>query len=593
MKQGKSLICYSLLAGVVMAPGCADAAIRVGNLSRTNAAARQEVEELRYKSTPEYKAEQAELAAQQAAAAVPTTLPVRVANKDLAEKIIEGDQSVGVDMAHLEKCSQIYPNGEFEWASPTAGTQAGMSKRCTSIVEMRAQNAKGEQLVLARVNVAAGDSVQCNISAWPENEWPNGSWLQDADGFEFPADAEPTVEDVVNVMNQEQKQNAGIKIAAAAVIGGLGGNVAGKSAPGSDALLGTNKEKIGSTVIGAIGGAAIAAGNAFGGKVAGDMILSTGVNAAAGAVVGNITASGDYVLRVEKCIINNQETTCLWGTIDETEALDEGSIALVSIDNIRDFKICKSEIVNNLEKYKCENADLTDAVVTDYKNRKRVTNNKIAFTLEDMFKDKFAAITDSYQKCLKDDNTIVVDAISQWPGCEDGKKYVVLESAKKVSKRTPAMLVDFKDSPFGYKENDWTNKLKADYKGPGVVGRGANGVATSLNAACASQSNTQTNQDSPRKECVEYFTPSGMSAGAGGLIDMDNKARLKGTLTGAGVGGALGAFSAYQGAQSDIQERWASEVRAYKDSLQKVWCITGERFLSHYNDDVFIPAVSE
>ena len=55
----------------------------------------------------------------------------------------------------------------------------------------------------------------------------------------------------------------------------------------------------------------------------------------------------------------------------------------------------------------------------------------------------------------------------------------------------------------------------------------------------------------------------------GGIIDLGNKARLKATLTGAGIGGAMGAFVGYQGAQSDIETRWLSEVRAYKDSLQK------------------------
>ena len=77
------------------------------------------------------------------------------------------------------------------------------------------------------------------------------------------------------------------------------------------------------------------------------------------------------------------------------------------------------------------------------------------------------------------------------------------------------------------------------------------------------------------------------------MIDMDSKARLKGTLTGAGVGGAMGAFTAYQGAQSEIEQRWVSEVRAYKDSLQKVVCMTGNRFLSQYNDPVSIPPLSE
>ena len=79
----------------------------------------------------------------------------------------------------------------------------------------------------------------------------------------------------------------------------------------------------------------------------------------------------------------------------------------------------------------------------------------------------------------------------------------------------------------------------------------------------------------------------------GGIIDLGNKARLKSTLVGAGAGGALGAFSGYQGAQDDIEKRWVAAVREYKDSLQKVYCVTGSRFLGYYNDQVVIPVMSE
>ena len=75
----------------------------------------------------------------------------------------------------------------------------------------------------------------------------------------------------------------------------------------------------------------------------------------------------------------------------------------------------------------------------------------------------------------------------------------------------------------------------------------------------------------------------------GSLIDFGNKARLKTTLISAGVGGALGGLSGYQGAQLDIQNRWVAAVREYEDSLTKVYCATGTRYLSEYNDTVVIP----
>ena len=91
---------------------------------------------------------------------------------------------------------------------------------------------------------------------------------------------------------------------------------------------------------------------------------------------------------------------------------------------------------------------------------------------------------------------------------------------------------------------------------------------------------------------LDDFYPMYRNAQDGNLIDFGNKARLKSTLTGAGIGGAMGAFSGYQGAKKDVEERWVTEVRKYKDSLSKVYCGTGARFLSQYNDIVTIPAMS-
>ena len=82
----------------------------------------------------------------------------------------------------------------------------------------------------------------------------------------------------------------------------------------------------------------------------------------------------------------------------------------------------------------------------------------------------------------------------------------------------------------------------------------------------------------------------GGDADDGGVVDLSNKARMKGTLTGAGLGAGMGAFSGYQGAQDDIQQRWLSAVREYKDSLQKIYCATGTHFLAQYNDMAMIPA---
>ena len=79
----------------------------------------------------------------------------------------------------------------------------------------------------------------------------------------------------------------------------------------------------------------------------------------------------------------------------------------------------------------------------------------------------------------------------------------------------------------------------------------------------------------------------------GGVVDFSNKARLGSTLKGAGVGGALGGFAGYQGAQSDIEDRFVQATREYNDSLEKFYCGTGRKFLSFYNDEVIIPQMKK
>lgn len=90
-----------------------------------------------------------------------------------------------------------------------------------------------------------------------------------------------------------------------------------------------------------------------------------------------------------------------------------------------------------------------------------------------------------------------------------------------------------------------------------------------------------------------HFTPSSRDSDDGGLIDMSNQARAKGTIVGTAAGGALGGFAGYQGAKTEVSERWTTAVREYEDSLSNVVCMTGNRFLAKYNDDVIVPAMIE
>ncbi len=564
-------IIYALLSG-----GHAAAAIRVGNVSRNYAAGYQQV-----------NAQREQIAAAAAAAAAPvattqsadteTNLPVRVANRELAQKLSRGETDSRVSIATLDSCAMVYPNGEFAWDSPTVGNGAGGASTCVAVVELRGyqMGLDGSDVVLARANLAAGDAVKCNISDFPEF-----SYTADAAQVTFPADHEPTRADVVQVLNAEQKQNAGLRIAAGTVIGGLAGNAAGKNEIGSDSILGGGKHKTTGTIIGALSGAALMAGNAYSGKVAGDTILSTGVNAAAGSMIGNIAASGESVLRIEDCKIDvpastkktttansdanaskkvtepqSKNSKCLWGVIRKSTALsgkkayyntgDETTLVCES-DNTG----CKQETLLNIELAAYPNKDIDAAA-----------------------KEGFEKITaDSTKQFFLTEKNEMKNGINP----DNGAIYAQISNATVATgTQMPAMIADVNDKAFGYKRSDWA-KLKTDLSGHTILGRTSSGAGYALDGEYS----------------INDFYPMMVDASDGGIIDFGNKARLKGTLIGAGAGGALGAYAGYQGAQSDIENRWVTAVREYKDSLQKIYCATGKRFLGYYNDQIIIPTMT-
>ncbi len=549
MKRNNSKFYYTLIATLCVVPSVSYSAVRVTNISRNNkSAGYQQVNAARY---PDTSAVQSVSSGVSAAAATPngvvSTTPV-----------VPNVSNTPADLTSMERCESIYPNGEFAWAYPTAGRGIGGAPTCTAVVKLLALGAadNGGDVVVATVNLAAGDSMRCNIEDFPESTHSNIN-LE----ISVPADNEPTMDDVIKTMNQEQKQNAAIKIVSTAVVGALGGNIAGDNAPGSDSMLGGGKDKIQSTVIGALGGAALGVGNVYGGKVAGDMILSAGVNAAAGSVVGNIAASGNSVLRIENCATaDGTETTCLWGKYEKTEPLTDKKTYVNKTKS--SFMVCDKDSKN------CESANLTNVKIANYnpttKNGKTITP-----TFEDMVRESFGGY-DGTVYTLKDS---IMSAGSQ----NDEELWIPIDSASKVIESTPALIVEVHDKSFGWKTSDWGELKKQLGSSRPVYRRTGNGVVGSVIEGAT----------------IDDFKPLDLSASDGDMIDLDSKARLKGTLTGAGVGGAMGAFTAYQGAQSEIEQRWVAAVREYKDSLQKVVCMTGNRFLSQYNDTVAIPPMPE
>lgn len=517
------------------------AGIRVGNASRSYASGYAQV------NAQNAAAVQNDVTATDGAVGT-VELPIRVANANLANQIMRGDTTARATMDDLNSCANVYPNGEFAWDTPTAGRGAGGASACVAVVELRGyqMGVGGTDAVLARANVATGDTVKCNISDFPEI-----SYTADAGQVTFPADNAPTKDDVINVMNQEQKQNAGLKIAAGLVVGGLGGNIAGKNELGHDGVFGGGKDKITSTVVGSLAGGALMAGNAFGGKVAGDMILSTGVNAAAGGVVGNMAASGDSVLRVEDCKVGDSQTTCLWGMVVTGAELAGDKHAFFNISDGASTVVCDANNKN------CRATELMNIVLTAYTDK----------DLESASTDDFARVQSelAYQFYLENG-----EIKSGQHG--DGGVYTPIKSASTMDKQVPALIPYFQDKAFGMRKKDWVD-WKSKHSNADIYGRTSTGNAS----------------DKIGNVSLASFYPVYRTAADGNIIDLGNKARLKGTLIGAGTGGALGAFSAYQGAQSDIENRWASAVTEYKDSLQKFYCATGTRFLGFYNEEIPIP----
>ncbi len=562
---------YSLLA-VAVVIGDASAGIRVGNLSRNYAGSSKNtaaVEQQYYNSA----------AAAAEDTVVEVELPVRVANKELAEQIKQGDENARTDMETLNKCAAIYPDGEFIWDIPTIGRGAGGSPTCVAVVEVRSLGANGglEYTTAARGKLAAGDSIRCNIS-----DFPAETYLPDISKVVFPADEKPTREDVIKVMNEEQKSKAGLKIAAAALIGGLGGNFVGKSAPGEDKMLGTNKEKMKTTAIGAAAGAALMAASTFSGKVAGDVILHTGVNAAAGGVIGNISQSGDNVLRVEKCTDGGVETTCLWGTLTQTEQLDptrvaNGDITVFSDVHGTNVFMCEKE---NDGKHKCKKTrnlvvrTVAGEVVGKYQNAGLVPQDQGENHIRYHFHTEYDDIS-----ALTSDSTVE----------SEGNNIYFKATADKKSSGVPvqAVVVGFKEGTFGTKIEEWDTWKATNMKTAKLCLRDT----TNNNPKCDAMPTKKDEEGKDVPYTLDDFNPKMLSADDGSVIDFSNKARLANTAKGAGVGGAMGAFSGYQGAQADIEDRLTQAIREYNDSLEKVYCGTGKKFLSFYNDDAIVPAM--
>jgi hypothetical protein len=152
-----------------------------------------------------------------------------------------------------------------------------------------------------------------------------------------------------------------------------------------------------------------------------------------------------------------------------------------------------------------------------------------------------------------------------------------LSDAQEATRTIPVLIVATNNDELmklrGKPVRDWTAAMQTKYAGQ-IKRHSSNGVI----------GDDWTMTDGSK------FIPVELSASDGGFIDINNRARLGTTLTGAGAGAALGGITGYMGASAAVQDRWVTAVQEYKDSLQTFYCATGTQFIAPYNSVGVIPA---
>ncbi len=537
----------AVLASVASMPSVSVASLRV---KTTNAGAYNQV-----------MAVQQQYAASQEAPLVQTAsatedLPVAVEDARLAESI-KNHTSNSVTTDDLEKCSMIYINGVFKWDVPQSGTRQTLQPQCVAVVDL--VSAETDE-VLATTTLAAGDMMKCNIDMFPESGYHPALAK-----VVLPADNPPTEKDVEKVLNKEQKQNAGFKIAAAAIIGGLAGNALSPKASGDSKVLGTSKKQLAGSAIGALAAGGLMAASSYSGKVAGETIKSTAVNATAGMLVGNMgagmTDTGNSVLATTTCKVKDDTTgkevekDCVIGHFYQLNTNDRitsnGETNYFATENGAVAYVCEQA---NTEPMNCKlhNKPLHNIY---FKNENGGTISQASAKTGEIGKTATAY-------------WLVDGKMETTPN--ESQAYYLIESAQSSNSGQMAYAVfdNLQSKVFGYKVSDW-DKLKNNVKS--YYARYNNTDSAGSLLAKGDDSNA-------------IFKPSARSSEDGSIIDLSNEARAKATMLGAAAGGALGGFVGYQGAQAEISERLMVALNEYSASLSNFYCKTGKRLLSLYND---------
>ena len=549
-------------------------------------------------------------------ASTTATLPVEVEDARLAAKI-KNNTSDSVTISDLEKCAMIDIRGVFKWGVPKSGMRQTLQPQCIAVVDLVDYNTNK---VLATTTVAAGDAIKCNI-----DEFPESGYLPALGEVILPADNPPTEKDVEKALNKEQKQkqpeaqpsnpqssepnislttkdggsipppsnyikpedashalqknlNAGLKIAAAAIIGVLAGNALSQKESGDSKLLGTGKKQMAGSAIGALAAGGIMAASSYSGKVAGETIKSGAVNATAGMIVGNMAAgmsNTGSVLATAKCTVDKKEHDCVIGhfykkskDLPSTQTVNNESknVAYYTTSTgdstyycYADGQSTKCTSFNKpLQNIYLVNSDSKSVLLSSTKPADFGVNNKF---------ETFYIRNNQLENTHQNDNEQAYFKIgTAWESSPAQMAYAVLDNLP--------------SKTFGYKVSDFESSLKKKVTGYYVRYNNTTTVGNRLDQ-----------KDGKTINAAEYtFTPAARSSEDGGIIDLSNEARAKATMAGAGAGAALGGFVGYQGAQSEISERLVTALNDYTNSLNNFYCTTGKRFMSFYNGYAEVPS---
>ncbi len=480
------------------------------------------------------------------AAITTTTLPIAVPDAELARRVLAGDKTVGFDAEDLSICGSTWPNGEFAWTKPNAGISStgasglagGIPSTCSAVVELRDSTS---DVLLATAYAPMGGTMDCNIDAFPTS-----GYLPAIEKFTFPSDREPTEDEVIDQMDQERRSNAKMKLIAGAIVGGIGANAMTASDSGKSAISFAKGDqqnaKIGNTLLGAVGGAGSMYATSQMGTVAGTATESAIINAAGGAVVGNM-ASGLYGNSTKP------RTRMIGG-----EEYIEGVIvsggeykANVYYDGKFTYYVCQDTKNDDCER-KAVTGFVSDLARATEETEDKKSGVKLGGEYMKSHKAEPTAITGKFKI---EETTGTTDVLTKGVGYVDG----VQKPA--IAKVNP----ELKES-VRYKANNLVSIYNMNLNG--TLGDAFEGEKSS-------------------------FRASSLSASEGRLIDFQNEARNKATLVGAGAGAGIGAFAGIQQANDEVSQRYVASVQQYKDSLRKFYCQSGTRFLGYYNELLIFP----